>query len=124
MDCLFCKIGNGDIPSNTVYENEFVRCFLDINPVHNGHVLIIPKKHFLDNNDITMEYLEEVFKASKIVMKLLNDKLQPDGIKLVQNNGIIQEVKHYHLHLIPIYKEENKYYEKMPLENIYDLLVK
>ena len=121
MDCLFCKINNGDIPSYTIYENDYVRCFLDINPVHNGHTLIIPKKHFLDNNDITLEYLEEIFKASKIIMKKLNDKLKPDGIKLVQNNGIIQEVKHYHLHLIPIYKDEE---EKMDIEKIYDLLSK
>ncbi len=121
MDCLFCKIGNGEIPSYTVYENEYVRCFMDINPVHDGHVLIIPKKHFLDNNDITLEYLGEINKASKKVMKLLNDKLKPDGIKLVQNNGIIQEVKHYHLHLIPIYEVKK---ENSDVKDVYEILSK
>lgn len=109
MDCIFCKIINGDIPSYTIYENEYVKCFLDVNPISMGHTLIVPKKHFKDIYDISIEYLNEINKASKEVINILDSKLKPNGYKLVQNNGILQEVKHYHLHIIPSYnKNTNK----------------
>ena len=115
MDCIFCKIINGDIPSYTVYENDYVKCFLDVNPISMGHTLIIPKKHFKDAYDITEEYISEIHKASNIIVELLDSKLKPNGSRLVQNNGNLQEVKHYHLHIIPNYisKEDNKSVEKI-----------
>lgn len=108
MDCLFCKINDGDIPSYTTYEDEFVRCFLDINPISNGHTLIIPKKHYKDINDIDNEYLFKVHETTKKIVDLINDKLNPSGIRIVQNNGDLQEIKHYHVHIIPKYKEEQE----------------
>ena len=120
MDCLFCKINNGDIPSYTIYENDYVRCFLDINPMSNGHTLIVPKKHFLDVNDIDLDYLTEINKASKIIVKLLDEKLKPNGFRLLQNNGKLQEVKHYHLHIIPSYNRNTK----KDVESIYKILTK
>ncbi len=120
MDCLFCKINNNEIPSYTIYEDEFVRCFLDINPISDGHTLIIPKKHFTDINDIDLKYLCKIQEVSKRIVKLLNDKLKPDGIKLVQNNGVLQEVKHYHLHVIPHYNKN----KKNKVEDIYKIIVK
>ncbi len=104
MDCLFCKIINGDIPCFKIYENDYVLAFLDINPDSDGHTLIIPKKHFTDINDIDENTLSEIFKASKVVKKLLEEKLHCDGITLLQNNGAVQEVKHFHLHLKPYYQ--------------------
>lgn len=106
MDCIFCKIINGDIPSYTIYENEYVKCFLDVNPNSNGHTLIVPKKHFKDIFDINENYLFEINKASKIVVEILNKKLNPQGFRFIQNNGNLQEVKHYHLHIIPNYINE------------------
>ncbi len=120
MDCLFCKIVKGDIPSYTIYENDYVKCFLDINPISNGHTLIIPKKHFLDINDIDMEYLNEISKASKEIVKLLDEKLKPNGFRILQNNGVLQEVKHYHLHIIPNYSRKTK----KDVESIFKLLTK
>ena len=64
MDCIFCKIINGDIPSYTIYENEYVKCFLDVNPLSKGHTLIVPKKHFKDIYDI--DYLLEQKKNGRI----------------------------------------------------------
>ena len=121
MNCLFCKIINGDIPSYTLFENDYVKCFLDINPIGEGHTLIIPKKHFTDINDIDEEYLNKVHEASKKIVNLINDKLKPDGIRIVQNNGFVQEVKHYHVHIIPIYKKERK---GNTVEDIYSLMTK
>lgn len=102
-DCLFCKIINNEIPSYTLYEDDIVKVFLDIDPKSNGHTLIIPKKHFLDLDDIDQATLNHIFSVAKKIKKELEEKLQPIGITLVQNNGSVQEVKHYHLHLIPAY---------------------
>jgi len=106
MECLFCKIINGEIPCNKIYENDYVLAFLDINPDCDGHTLIIPKKHFTDLDDIDQITLNEIFKSAKYLKKVLEEKLECTGISLLQNNGSCQEVKHYHLHLKPYYKDK------------------
>lgn len=107
MNCVFCNIVEGKIPSNTVYEDEIVKVMMDINPVSNGHLLIIPKKHFTNLTDIDEETLMHIQKIAKEMFKLLKSKLNIDGLTLCQNNEYGQEVKHYHLHLIPRYKNDN-----------------
>ena len=121
MDCIFCKIINGDIPSYTIYEDEIVKCFLDVNPESNGHTLIIPKKHYTALKDIPVETLSHIMEVAKKMETLLEEKLHYDGLRLVQNNGFIQEVKHYHLHLIPMYKNKN---EKLEIKEIYEKITK
>ena len=108
MECIFCKIIKEEIPSYTIYEEEIVKVFLDVNPDHNGHTLIIPKKHYINIEDIDTDTLNYIMKISKQIYDLLMKKLSPDGITLIQNNGLPQVVKHYHLHLIPKYKNEIK----------------
>lgn len=121
MDCIFCKIINNEIPSYTLYENDYVKCFLDVNPLSAGHTLIIPKKHFKDVYDIDNNCINEIHKASKIIIKLLDSKLKPSGYKLVQNNGNLQDVKHYHLHIIPNYINGHK---KINLDELFTYLIK
>lgn len=121
MDCIFCKIINGDIPSYTIYENEYVKCFLDVNPLSKGHTLIVPKKHFKDIYDIDLKYLNEINEASKKVIELLDSKLDTNGYKLIQNNGVLQEVKHYHLHIIPNYAKKTN---ATNVESVYNLITK
>ena len=104
MDCLFCKIVNGEIPSYKIYEDELVYAFLDINPDSNGHTLLIPKKHYLDMSDIPLDTLTHIFKVAKELKIMLESKLNADGLTFIQNNGDVQEVKHFHLHLKPYYK--------------------
>ena len=108
MDCIFCKIISGDIPCYKVYEDDFVLGFLDIDPNTNGHTLLIPKKHILDLDEISLEDLSKINIAAKKVKKLLEEKLNCDGIIIQQNNGCVQEVKHYHMHVKPIYSKEQK----------------
>lgn len=119
MDCIFCKIINNELSSYTIYEDDIVKCFLDANPDSNGHCLIIPKKHYLDINDIDAETLSHIFVIGRKIKNLLEEKLNIDGLSFVQNNGSVQIVKHYHLHLIPYYNEKQ---EKLPLEVIYNKL--
>ena len=106
MDCIFCKIVSGKIPSLKIYEDDVVFAFLDINPDSDGHTLIIPKKHFNDLDDIDLDTLNHINKVSKEIKKLLEEKLGCEGISLLQNNGFVQEIKHYHLHLKPYYKDK------------------
>ena len=118
MDCIFCKIASGEIPSFKIYEDDIVIAFLDINPDSDGHTLIIPKKHFNDLDDIDLETLNHINKVSKEIKTLLEKKLNCIGLSLLQNNGSAQEVKHYHLHLKPYYEgiktmELIKYFEKI-----------
>ena len=97
MNCLFCKIVNGDIPSYKIYEDDKVLAFLDINPDSIGHTLIIPKEHYLDIDTIPNELFPHIIEVTRNLKKLLYDKLNCDGLTLIQNNGDIQEVKHFHL---------------------------
>lgn len=106
MDCIFCKIIAGEIPSYTVYENDFVKVFLDINPVSEGHMMIVPKKHFENMIDIDLETLTEINKVAKLMIDRLQKLLSCDGVTISQNNGHGQEVKHYHMHLIPRYLDD------------------
>ena len=106
MDCIFCKIVNGEIPSYTLYEDDIVKVFLDANPDVNGHTLIIPKKHYQDLFDIDNDTLMHIMDVARKINQLLKDKLNIDGLTLVQNNGLKQEVKHFHLQLKPQYKNE------------------
>ena len=119
-NCLFCKIINNEIPSYTIYEDELIKIFLDINPLSNGHCLVIPKKHFLDINDVDSEYLNHIFTVVKELLPILENKLNYDGITLTQNNGIAQEIKHFHLHLIPKYKNK----KKLSVEEVYNIITK
>lgn len=116
-ECLFCKIINNEIPSYTLYEDEIVKVFLDIDPKSNGHTLIIPKKHFLDLDDIDINVLKHILEVAKKIKIKLEEKLNPTGIVLIQNNGSVQEIKHYHLHLIPVYNDKK-------IDNIEDVYKK
>ncbi|MDD6323902.1 MAG: HIT domain-containing protein [Bacilli bacterium] len=118
---IFCKIANNEIPSYTLYEDDIVKIFLDVNPDVNGHTLIIPKKHFKDLFDIDEKTLIHIINKAKEIEKLLKEKLNIDGLTLVQNNGCVQEVKHFHLHLKPSYKNKEKL---LSVEEIYNILKK
>ena len=119
MECIFCKIINEEIPSYTIYEDDKVKAFLDIEPDVNGHTLIILKKHYTDISDLDNETLTHIFDVARYLKSLMETKLQIDGLTLVQNNGDVQEVKHFHLHLKPHYQEEQVL---LPVEDVYEKL--
>lgn len=119
MDCVFCKIINGDIPSYTIYEDNIVKAFLDINPDSDGHILIIPKVHIKDIDDMDENTFTKMLEITKKLKKLLEEKLQINGLTLVQNNGDVQEVKHFHIHLKPFYKNKKGI---SSVEEIYNIL--
>lgn len=117
-NCIFCKIIKGEIPSYTIYEDEIVKVFLDVNPKSNGHTLIIPKKHFKDLDDIDELTLNHILKIAKKIKELIDIRLNPTGLTLIQNNGSVEEVKHFHLHLIPVYSSNTL----LDLDEVYNKL--
>ena len=103
MDCIFCKIVKGEIPSMKVYEDDRVLGFMDINPVNDGHLLVIPKAHAATIREIPeadfVAVMSAVHKLAHAVQKALN----PEGITLMQLNGAAsnQVVPHLHVHIVP-----------------------
>ena len=102
-DCIFCKIVKGDIPCFNIYEDDRVLAFEDVNPISNGHTLIIPKTHVENLWEISGEDLTAIHLASKKVADAIKEALNPAGVAVLQLNGrgVNQIVMHYHLHLIP-----------------------
>lgn len=109
MDCIFCKIANGEIPSATLYEDEDFRVILDVNPASKGHALILPKKHADNLYALPDEDASKVLVLAKNMAAKMEKGLHCDGLNLVQNNGEIagQTVFHFHMHLIPRYKGDD-----------------
>ncbi|MDY4788403.1 MAG: HIT family protein [Bacilli bacterium] len=109
MDCLFCKIINGEIPSTKVYEDDLVVAFMDISQITDGHTLVVPKQHFtnfLDINSNVLAHLNIV--AQKIAQAMMKSLDGIKGINIINNCGekAGQVVMHYHLHLIPRYDND------------------
>jgi len=102
-ECIFCKIIKGEMPSYTIYEDELVKVFLDINPSTNGDLLIIPKEHIVTVDEVSEDLMLRILKVEKDMRKLLKEKLNCEGLTIVQNNDLGQEVKHFHIHLTPRY---------------------
>lgn len=124
-DCLFCKIIKGEIPSYTIYEDEIVKVFLDISPITDGHCMVIPKKHTENITTIDYETLTHIEKVSKKIYEILKEKLEIDGLTRIQNNGYGQDIKHYHLHLVPRYKGDGVLFNhasKLKPEEVFEKL--
>ena len=106
-DCIFCKIIAGEIPSNTIYEDDIFKVILDASPASKGHALILPKEHYADIYDIDEEIAGKVMKTAKKLATKMTVALNCDGFNLLQNNGETagQTMFHFHMHLIPRYKD-------------------
>lgn len=103
MDCIFCKIINKEIPANIIYENEEVIAFLDVNPINEGHTLLVPKKHY--KNILEKEDNIDLLKYVQEIISILKDTYNFNDFKININNGekAGQEVFHLHIHIIPYY---------------------
>ena len=105
-NCIFCKIANGEIPTNTIFEDEDFRVFMDVAPATKGHALVVPKNHYADIYEIEPEVLGKAAKVAQKVIKHATKVLGCEGYNLMQNNGEVsgQTVFHFHLHMIPRYE--------------------
>ena len=126
-DCIFCKIINNELPSKTIYEDKLIKIIMNINPATDGHLLVIPKKHLVnlwDTDNDTITHSLDVVREK--IYPLLKEKLNCEGLTLAQNNELGQEIKHYHIHLIPRYQNDDADYkyskDVKDIEEIYSLL--
>ncbi|MGN0483733.1 MAG: HIT family protein [Lachnospiraceae bacterium] len=105
--CIFCKLANGEIPTNTVYEDDTFRVILDASPASKGHALILPKEHYANIDELDEETASKVFVLAKKMAAKMKKALNYDGFNVVQNNGEVagQTVFHFHMHLIPRYAD-------------------
>lgn len=101
--CVFCDIANKKIETSVVYENNNVMAFLDYEPINEGHILLIPKKHYLDVDELPAELLKELMETSQKLVTAVKKVYQPEGYSIMQNGGAFNDVGHYHLHIFPRY---------------------
>lgn len=103
MDCIFCKIIKGEIPSTKVFENDYILAFRDIAPMAPVHIVIIPKKHITSANEINdsnINYIGEIFKNIPDIAR--SEGIADSGYRVITNCGDdgCQSVKHMHFHLL------------------------
>lgn len=118
-DCIFCKIANGQIPANALYEDDVAKVIFDLSPASRGHVLILPKNHFDNVYSLDSETAAHIFQVAVKIANGLKTALNCDGLNIVQNNGEAagQTVMHFHMHLIPRYKQDTVNITWVPGEN-------
>mgnify|MGYP002673754823 FL=1 len=103
MDCIFCKIAAGEIPSTKVYEDDKVLAFKDINPLAPVHILVIPKTHIESAAEITADNSAVVAHIFEVIAKIAKEQgIDKDGFRVASNCGEngCQSVKHLHFHIL------------------------
>ncbi len=108
-DCVFCNIVSGVTPAEVLFQNEQAIAVLDINPIHYGHALVIPKQHCKDFLELPAETFPSVLQAAQVVARALVASLNLQGYNLFSNNGESagQSVFHFHLHVTPRYNDDD-----------------
>ena len=106
-DCIFCKIINDELPSKTIYEDNLIKVIMNIDPATNGHLLVLPKEHYENILDIPEEIVTHSFKIIRDkIYPQLKEKLNCKGLTIAENNFLGQEIKHFHIHLVPRYEND------------------
>ena len=110
MDCVFCRIRDGQIPSTRVYEDERTIAFMDINPLNEGHTLVISRVHAVTLYEADEADLQATIVTAWRVARAIRESLRPDGLNMLQANGAaaFQSVPHFHLHLVPRFTGDGK----------------
>ena len=105
-DCIFCKLANGDIPTNVIYEDDDFTVILDASPATKGHALILPKEHYRNIYELPDALAAKVLPLAKKLATHMTEVLHCDGFNIIQNNNEVagQTVFHFHVHLIPRYE--------------------
>lgn len=113
MDCIFCKIIERKAPAEIIFEDEKVIAFLDIKPIHFGHILVVPKIHCRDFLDIPGEDLHSLINGTRVITKALIQSLNPDGYNIFSNNGKAagQSIFHFHMHITPRYFKDEIHFK-------------
>ena len=120
-NCIFCKILNGEIPSKRIYEDDLVVVIMDVDPIVDGHCLVIPKTHKTDFTELTQEEVSHIYDVANKLTPMLLSKLNATSMTFIVNYGDAQVVKHFHLHLLPNYSIKDK---EKSIDEVYEILTK
>lgn len=101
MGCVFCH--KEELVTDLVYEDALVMAFMDMEPINEGHVLLVPKEHYLDADEIPDETLSHLMLVSKKIVSAIKEIYKPEGYSIMQNGGAFNDVGHYHMHIFPRY---------------------
>ncbi len=104
--CVFCEIINRQSPAHIVYENRHLISFLDIEPIHEGHVLIVPKQHVDSIDQLPDQTLADIMSAAKKMVAVLKDIYGNEGYGIMQNGGKNCDFGHAHFHVFPRYDND------------------
>lgn len=118
-NCLFCKIVGKKVPADILYEDEDVIVMMDAYPNVDGHVLVIPKKHYTDIFEIPADVLTKVIDIGKKETLRIMNKLNKKSLTFLINYGEQQAIKHFHLHLLPNFGKEEPNMDK---KQVYEIL--
>ncbi len=100
-ECIFCN--KEKITTDIVYEDDLVMAFLDMNPINAGHMLLVPKQHYLDADEMPDELLAHLMIVSKKLIASIKKEYSPNGYSIMQNGGDFNDIGHYHMHIFPRY---------------------
>lgn len=104
--CVFCQIIKKESPAEIIFENHNIIAFLDIDPINDGHVLVIPKEHLQDLDGLEENLLCEITKYTKHILKTLNKVFRMEGYSIMHNGGYFDDIGHFHLHIFPRYRND------------------
>lgn len=119
MDCVFCKIIKKQAPAHVIYESDSIEAFLDIEPIHEGHVLIVPKCHADSIDKLPLNVLTDICELAQRIVAALKQVYGIEGYSMMQNGGRFCDFGHCHFHIFPRYPEDGfgwKYPEGGPFE--------
>ncbi len=116
MECIACGIVKGTHEAVVIYEDELICCFMDIDPINNGHVLMVPKRHLKDVDNLTDDEMLRFMQVSKRILKCLKEIYDIDGYTMMQNGGAFDDLGHYHLHIFPRYKSDGFGWKCNPID--------
>lgn len=129
MNCIFCKINNGEIPTQFLGSNAGAAAFLDVKPIAKGHTLVVPKRHAETILDLDDEELAGLFTLVRDVTDKIKKSLSPDGFNIGANmhKAAGQEVEHLHIHVVPRWSDDGggpiqMIVNKPPSESLEDIL--
>ena len=121
MDCAGCRLANQFVETKVVFEDDLITCILDIDPLNEGHTLILPKSHYVELEEIDDATMMSIMKASTLIASVLKRIYKPDGISVIQNGGIFNDLGHYHMHVFPRYKDDGFGWLEPEHKTIHDL---
>lgn len=104
MECVFCD--KNKIETDFVYEDDVVMAFMDKEPINEGHILLVPKGHYFDMDEVPDEVLTHLMHVLKKIVSAIKILYKPNGYSIMQNGGVFNDVGHFHLHIFPRYIDD------------------